>query len=149
MNTGSTATVLLALAIGFAVGAVIVMWRCCPLHVVGARATGTIERLVTRQIMVQDVRGAVPHPVSVLEAVIVFTTRPGETVRFRAGVNGAQAPGDRVPVRYNAARPTEAEIEAPSRPRLVAIGLAVSSGLLVLAAAIAMFACGKIEPFEN
>ncbi len=136
MNVGSIATILLALAIGSAVGAVIVIWRCCPLRVVGTRATGTIERLVWRQVMAQDVRGAVPHPVSVLEAVLVFTTRRGETIRFLASIHGARAPGDQVPVRYDAARPAEAEIEAPSRPFRAAIILAVSSVLLLLAAAI-------------
>lgn len=139
MNAGQSVTILLALAIGLGVGAVILIWRCCPLRVFGARATGTVERLIPRRVMVQDVPGAVPHPVSVHEAVIVFTTRSGEAIHFQSSIHGAgaRAPGDRVPVCYNAARPTEAEIETPSRPLQAAFFLAALSALLFVAATVA------------
>ncbi|MBL8095478.1 MAG: hypothetical protein JNL73_15005 [Anaerolineales bacterium] len=138
MTTTDIAAGLIALAFGSGFGAAALIWRCCPLRVFGTGATGTIERFVRREVMVQAVRGAVPRPVQVREAVIAFTTRAGETVRIQASVHGtgAKAPGDSVPIRYRVARPNEAEIETPSRPFRAALFLVVLSIALLLAAAV-------------
>ncbi|HRE24989.1 MAG TPA: hypothetical protein PK954_00010 [Anaerolineales bacterium] len=70
--------------------------------------------------------------------MIVFTTRTGDVIRFQAGAHGsgAKAPGDSVPIRYRATRPTEAEVEGASAPFRAALFLFGLSAMLVLAAAI-------------
>ena len=134
MNVNDIATAMLALALGSGLGAVALIWRCCPLRVIGTGATGTVERFVRREVMVQEVRGGVPRPVQVREAVIAFTTRAGETVRIQASVHGtgAKEPGDSVPIRYRVARPREAEVESPSRPLRAVLFLAALSMALLL-----------------
>lgn len=140
MNIQDAGMALIVIAVGLGLGAGILIWRCCPLRVIGTPATGTVERVIKRTVMVQDVPRAVPHPETVRDLVIVFTTRTGDVIRFQTGAHGsgARAPGDSVPIRYRATHPTEAEVEgasAPFRAALVLIGL---SAVLGVAAAIVL-----------
>lgn len=119
----------------------VLAWRCCRLLLIGGRAVGIVEDLIETPIVILE-RG-VARPEVTLRPRVAFTLPDGKRIvfrHFRGARPAAYAVGAQVPVRYDRAHPTVAEIEEPDRPWtasrvMIAVGLVLAltglAGLLL------------------
>ncbi len=127
-----TPWIVIGLGLLLLIAGAMLAWRCCRLLLIGGRAVGTVEELIETPIVILE--HGVTRPEVTLRPRVSFALPDGRRVtfrHFRASRPAAYAVGASVPIRYDRAQPTVAEIEEPDRPwtaarLMIAVGLGVT-----------------------